>query len=557
MRPELDFVHGEAFRLSPNAYMVLDRDLRYVAANDAYLRETASRLEDLVGKYVFDLFPNVPDDPNDASRQRLRRSLEKAVRTGETDVLAFLPYRVPTLTPSGPVVEQRFWSATHTPLKDARGQVAYVLQHTVDVTELHRLREVAARAEGAAGSSAARDDSGVAEAGVLARARRVEHENQLLDDERRRLLHLFDQAPSFMAFLRGERHVFDMANDAYRSLVGGRDVVGRTVAEALPEVVEQGFIGLLDGVYRDGRPWIGRSVRVELDFGGAREDRYIDFIYQPIRNRAGEVEGIFVQGHDITEQKKAESIIREMNERLEQRVAARTEALAEANRELESFSYSVSHDLRAPLRHISGFADMLKRRGASALDATSREYLETIADAAQQGGRLVDELLAFSRMGRAQLSVRELDLAELVAAVRSDLAPEIGERNIEWRIGALPAVTADPTLLRSVVKNLLSNAVKYTRTREVAHIEIGAAREQGEAGTGVVHVWVADDGVGFDMRYVDKLFGVFQRLHAPEEFEGTGIGLANVRRIVTRHGGRVWAEGRPGEGATFHFTLPA
>jgi PAS domain S-box-containing protein len=538
---------AEAFELSPNAYMVLDRELRYVAANAMYRKLTGSTLEGLLGKGVFELFPHDPADPNNESRQLLRTSFERVLATGKTDVLAVLPYRVPIVTESGEVEEDRFWSATHVPLLDGAGQVEYILQNTVDITELHRLKQVAATHTSA-------------EAGVWQRALMLQGTNQTLEQERRQLLTLFDQAPSFMAFLRGPEHVFDMANTAYERLVGFRKVVGKRLVDALPEVVAQGFLDILDGVYHNGEVFIGRGMEVSLQrsSGGGVESRYVDFVYQPIRTSDGTKVGIFVQGHDITEQKHAEALlrererqVRELNEALELRVAERTLELEEANKELESFSYSVSHDLRAPLRHITGFAQLLERRAKGSLDEVSLGHLKTISDAAKEGGRLVDDLLAFSRMSRKEMKKVPVDLAALVEEERRELAPEIGDRSIAWTVGALPEVTADPSLLRLALKNLLSNAVKYTRPRSPAKIEVGARIEGDE-----VHAWVRDNGVGFDMRYVDKLFGVFQRLHTAEQFEGTGIGLANVRRIVSRHGGRVWAEGKLDEGATFHFALP-
>lgn len=243
--------------------------------------------------------------------------------------------------------------------------------------------------------------------------------------------------------------------------------------------------------------------------------------------------------------------IEEARRDLEKRVLARTAQLEEANRELESFSYSVSHDLRAPIRHISGFADLFRKRGGDALDATSAHYLQVIADAARQAGILVDDLLAFSRMGRAELARQRVSMDAMVKEVLALLQPEIGSRAVEWRIGPLGDVTGDAAMLRLVWRNLLSNALKYTRTRDTAVIEVERTELDRE------HVFcVRDNGVGFDMKYVGKLFGVFQRLHSADQFEGTGIGLANVRRIVGRHGGRAWAEGELDRGAKFCFALP-
>ncbi|MDO9714095.1 ATP-binding protein [Paracraurococcus lichenis] len=231
--------------------------------------------------------------------------------------------------------------------------------------------------------------------------------------------------------------------------------------------------------------------------------------------------------------------------------AALTGRLEQVNRELAAFSYSVSHDLRAPFRHIVGFAELLREREGEKLSDRGRRYIDTIAQAAETAGRLVDALLNFSQMGRTALVPIEFDPAVLVAEVRQALEPEQADRHIDWRIAPMPAIWADPAMLRQVFQNLLSNAMKYTRDRDPAVIEVGCATGEAE-----IEFHVRDNGAGFDMAYVHKLFGVFQRLHRAEEFEGVGIGLANVQRIVERHGGRIWAEGRLGEGAVFHFTLP-
>jgi PAS domain S-box-containing protein len=255
---------------------------------------------------------------------------------------------------------------------------------------------------------------------------------------------------------------------------------------------------------------------------------------------------IYAVARDITEQKRVDDSIKQLNEDLRDRTAQ----LEVLNKELEAFSYSVSHDLRAPVRHINGFVDLLGKQELGS-DPKTQRYLRFISEAARQMGNLVDDLLSFSRMARSEMTFGRVPLAPLVLDVRAHLAGSCANRSIAWRIGELPEVCGDAAMLRLVLINLLSNAIKYTGKRTDAAIEIGSTTEGEEE-----VVFIRDNGAGFDMRYVDKLFGVFQRLHRSEDFEGTGIGLANVRRIIHRHGGRTWAEGAVDQGATMYFSLP-
>ena len=301
----------------------------------------------------------------------------------------------------------------------------------------------------------------------------------------------------------------------------------RTVTTPIVQVAELAHRISVDDDY---------TARADVGAGASREVEMVARAFNEMLARIEERDRALVEAHD----------------RLEDRVRQRTEELDLAYKDLEAFSYSVSHDLRAPLRHVTGFATLLGNHLGTSLDERGRRYLETMSGAANRMGRLIDDLLAFSRMGRASLTPRRVDLAQVVREAQAEILPDTVGREIVWDIHQLPSVYADPALLRPVLINLLSNAVKYTSTRHVAHVEVGSS--QAEAGE--VVVFVRDNGVGFDMKYADKLFGVFQRLHRSDEFSGTGIGLANVRRIIHRHGGRTWAEGEVDHGATFYFSLP-
>ena len=275
------------------------------------------------------------------------------------------------------------------------------------------------------------------------------------------------------------------------------------------------------------------------------------YSFAPIRDSKGKIIGAVVIGRDVTEIKKSEEQIRLLNTALEQRVAERTAQLEAANNELEAFSYSVSHDLRAPLRAVIGFATILGEEHAAQIDPEGQRLLGTIRSAATRMNALIDDLLSFARMGRRQMESSTIDMEALVGTVYADCVVQARGRRIEFQAYALAPAIGDSAMMQQVLTNLISNAIKYTRPRDVARIEISS-----RAGEKETIYWVRDNGVGFDMQYAQRLFGVFQRLHSDDQFEGTGVGLALVARIISRHGGRVWAESTPNEGACFFFTLP-
>jgi PAS domain S-box-containing protein len=336
---------------------------------------------------------------------------------------------------------------------------------------------------------------------------------------------------------------------------GAQELYGWTVNEALGkrayDLLHTTFPAPLEKIkanlLRSGR-WEGDLVHTKRD--GVKLTVASRWALQ--RDEHGQPTAILETNNDITERNRAQEEIRKLNEELEQRVIERTSDLEAVNKELEAFAYSISHDLRAPLRHMSGFAELLQKHASSMLDEKGRRYMVTILESAKRMGELIDDLLTFSRIGRAETQNTVVSMDQLVKEVLTEVQQEADGRKINWSIGALANIYGDRSMLRVALVNLLSNAVKFTRKRDPAEIEIGCSN----GNRNEVLFYVKDNGVGFDMKYVNKLFRVFQRLHRAEDFEGTGIGLATVQRIIQRHGGRIWAEGEVNRGASFYFAVP-
>ena len=380
--------------------------------------------------------------------------------------------------------------------------------------------------------------------------------------ERRRAEEILRERASLLDLTHDTVFVRDMNNVITYWNRGAQELYGWSSQEAVGQVSHElartNFSEPLDEINSKllgtGR-WEGELIHTTRD--GARVVVASRWSLQ--RDERGNPAAILETNNNITERKRAEEALRRSRDELEVKVKERTAELGKmnvdlqsVNQELEAFAYSVSHDLRAPVRHIAGFTELLQKHADRVLDDKSRHQISMILDAACRMGSLVDDLLAFSRIGRAETQKTTINLEQLVKAVIGEIAPDTQARKIIWRIGALPICYGDPSLLRLVFSNLVSNAVKFTRTRPEAEIEIGWLNHTPEE----LVVFIKDNGVGFDMKYKDKLFGVFQRLHSQEAFEGTGIGLATVQRIVDRHGGRVWAEALVNNGATFYVGLP-
>jgi PAS domain S-box-containing protein len=345
-------------------------------------------------------------------------------------------------------------------------------------------------------------------------------------------------------FVRDMSDVITYWNRGAQELYGwtAEETVGKDAQELLRTVFPAPFEEIRAELLTSGR-WDGELEKVRAD--GTRV--VVASRWSLRRDELGRPAAILETNNDITERRRREHDIRTLNEDL----GKRTDELEAINKELEAFAYSISHDLRAPLRHMVGFTELLQKNAASVLNEKSQRYVTTILDSAKRMGNLIDDLLAFSRIGRAETRKTMVNLEQLVQEVLSEVRRETDGRDVVWRVGALPTWYGDRSMLRLAFVNLISNSIKFTRTRPQAEIEIGCKGLQSDQ----VVVFVRDNGVGFDMKYVNKLFGVFQRLHPAEAFEGTGIGLATVQRIVHRHGGRVWAEGVVDHGATFYFSL--
>jgi PAS domain S-box-containing protein len=400
---------------------------------------------------------------------------------------------------------------------------------------------------------------------VAERTADLQRANEQLQEEvteRGRVQEILRERASLLDLTHDTVFVRDMSDVITYWNRGAEELYGWTSQEALGEVSHELMRTIFPEpvaeinakLLRTGH-WEGELIHTKRD--GTRVVVASRWALQ--RDERNNPSAILETNNDITQRKRAEEALRRSRDELEMKVKERTaelkktnDDLQSVNRELEAFAYSVSHDLRAPVRHIAGFTELLQKHAQPVLDDKSRHHVSMILDSAKRMGSLVDDLLAFSRIGRAEAQKTTVHLEPLIKAVVGEIAPDMQGRKIVWHIGNLPICYGDPVMLRLVFGNLVSNAVKFTRTREQAEIEIDSLNHIPDE----VVVFVKDNGVGFDIKYKDKLFGVFQRLHSQEAFEGTGIGLATVQRIVQGHGGRVWAEASVNNGATFYVALP-
>jgi PAS domain S-box-containing protein len=703
-QPLIDF--RALFESAPGLYLVLTPDLSIAAVSDAYLKATMTKREEILGRGLFEVFPDNPEDPNATGTRNLRASLLRVLANRAPDAMALQKYDIRRLESEGSGFEERYWSPVNSPVLED-GEVAYIIHCLVDATEFVHSREQ--RLEQGKRTEELRTGTAKMEAELFLRAQQVQQANARLElanseiedrvREGRVELELANRGQresqtNFQMMVDGVTDYAILMLDPDGRVIswnagaerlkgyGANEIIGQHFSRFYPEVdvasgkpakeletaaregrlEDEGWRVRKDGsrfwanmiltalrdetgqllgfskvtrdltqrrqaeqtlqlekskltaafentnmglVLSDGRGQNLTMNAAALRFHGyssvaemhGRVEAYADewelrgpdgriipfaewplpraicgqsfrnweihlrslksgyewvcsYTGVPVRNSAGEISLIVLTLLDITERKRAEEAMRRLNEGLEQRVQERTQALDATNKELEAFSYSVSHDLRAPLRSIDGFSQVLLEEYASALDAEGHGHLERIRAAAQRMGNLIDDMIMLSRISRAELKREELDVTALVAHLADALRQGEPDRAVTFAIEPGLVARADPRLLRIVLENLLGNAWKFTRHTPEAHISFGLLQTDGTAA-----FCVRDNGAGFDMAYADKLFTPFQRLHSPREFEGTGIGLATAARVIQRHGGRIWAEAAAGQGAAFHFTL--
>jgi PAS domain S-box-containing protein len=528
------------FESTPGLYLILSPDFQITAVSDAYLQATMTTRPQILGKNLFEIFPDNPDDPVATGEKNLRASLNYVLEQKTAHTMAIQKYDI--RTPDGSF-EERFWSPLNKPILDESQNVKYIIHRVEDVTAFVRMKEQEARQIKA--TQQLQDLANTQEQEIYARAQEIQNINKKLIEEiaerknaetRAKLTHLLLES-----CINSFKDVLIFSIDTHYNYLNCNNNFKLATLQAYGTIVCEGS-NLLDCITDPNdrerakancdRALSGESHVTIEEYGDANRF-YFETHYDPIRNENNEITGVTVLSSNITDRKQAELHI---------------EAL---NQELEAFSYSVAHDLRAPLRIIDGYSDILQEEYFNNIDDEARRLIGVVKSNTRQMGQLIDDLLNFSRLGRLPIQRKHSNLNDMLdSVIREQLTMVLRER-IEFRIDPLEPCHCDDNLMKHVLSNLVSNAIKYSRNKERAIIEVGSEKRQSET-----VYFIRDNGSGFDMQYAGKLFGVFQRLHKPTEFEGTGVGLAIVQRVIDKHGGRVWAEGEVNKGATFYFSLP-
>ncbi len=498
--------HKSIFESLPGLYLILLPDLTIVAARDPYLKATLTKREDIVGKNLFTVFPDNPEELDSTGELNLGASLKYVLKLKKQHRMALQRYDVRQA--NGTFVK-KYWQPLNSPLLNSSNEVVYIIHAVEDVTDL-----------------------------MLAEEERKKHEeeNARILKDLSDLKYAIDQ--SSIVGITDQRGIILDANENFCRISGYErdELIGSSHFIINSGYHPKSYFQEMWRTIASGKVWKGE---IKNRAKGGKE-YWVETTIVPFLNEMGKPYQYFAIRTETTDKKNAEEQLYRSNEQL----------LA-VNKELESFSYSVSHDLRAPLRAINGYTTILKEDYASVLDEEGNRILSVITNSAIVMGQLIDELLAFSRLGKQKLVRVELDVEPIVQTIVSELKDVY--RGIEFKLSTniSAKLFADNTMIKLVVTNLISNAIKYSSKKAEPSIRVSCKLENGET-----IFAVEDNGAGFDMKYYNKLFGVFQRLHSNTDFEGTGVGLAIVERIINKHGGKVWAESILDQGSTFFFSLP-
>lgn len=526
------------FESAPGCYLVLLPDLTITAVTDAYLRATMTQREDILGRGLFDVFPDNPQDPTATGASNLRASLQRVLKNKVADTMAVQKYDIRQPQSEGGGFEERHWSPVNSPVFGPDGNIVYIIHRVEDVTEFVRLKQRGLEQHKATEQM---------EMEILTRARELHNANQRLRDSQIFLDSILDNLPNMVFVKEAHDLRFVYFNKAGEKLLGHAraDLLGKNDHDFFPKEQADLFIGQDRNVLKCGELVEIADEAIQTHHQGMR---YLHTKKLPILNSDGVATYLLGISEDITERKRAEEEIRMLNATLEKNV----HELERTNKELESFSYSVSHDLRAPLRGINGYAHILLEDYHQLSDLEREEYLKKIDAATIKMALLIDGLLNLCHLTRQDIHRVPTDLSEIARGIIQGLREREPRLVTTVVIQDSLVVRADPALLQAAMQNLLHNAWKFSSKTDHPHIEVGRLSS---TETNKEAYFIRDNGAGFDMAYKNKLFGAFQRLHTDGEFQGTGIGLATVQRIIHRHGGQLWAHAEVGKGAAFYFTL--